>query len=290
MLNLARNSSKFVESGFIKLSATVINGHVQLSVADSGKGIQKEQRANLFKKFTESLDSLNQGTGIGLSLCKSLVELMGGEIWLDDEFDSGIKGNPGTRFVVDLKIAPSSFDVEAMCGNESVTSSTETQMSLDFLDLPQYMNVLFVDDDMIIRKLFCRTIKNFLPAWKVNEASSGEMALQLATDTNFDLIFMDQYMASVEKQLLGTETCRELRARGFTARICGLSANDLQTQFINAGADAFMIKPFPAQKDVLELELKRIIFGCDSNALASHEGQTTDKMENGFISESRSMM
>ena len=247
-------------------------------MADSGKGIQKDKRTNLFEKFAESLDSLNQGTGIGLSLCKNLVELMGGEIWLDEEFDSGIEGHPGTRFVVDLKIAPSSIDLEKLDGDDLAKRFPDPQTSLDFLELPEQMNVLFVDDDMIIRKLFCRTIKRVMPAWKVNEASSGEMALQLASDTNFDLIFMDQYMASVEKQLLGTETCRELRARGFKARICGLSANDLQAQFFNAGADAFMIKPFPAQKEVLELELKRIIFGSSSSALASPEEHKTDKL------------
>ena len=275
MLNLARNSSKFVESGFVRLSASVIDGHVQLSVADSGKGIQKEKRANMFEKFTESLDSLNQGTGIGLSLCKTLVELMGGEIWLDEEFDSGIEGNPGTRFVVDLKKAPSTMDRDEMNGDDSTSKSTESLDSSTLLELPESMNVLFVDDDMIIRKLFCRTIKRVMPAWQVSEASNGEMALQLASNTHFDLIFMDQYMASVEKQLLGTETCRELRARGFKARLCGLSANDLETQFLNAGADAFMIKPFPAQREVLELELKRIIFGSGSSAPLHHEKNTS---------------
>ena len=65
MLNLGRNSSKFVEQGFIRVSAGVVNGTVRLRVSDSGKGIPLEKRKRLFEKFQESLDTLQQGTGIG---------------------------------------------------------------------------------------------------------------------------------------------------------------------------------------------------------------------------------
>jgi DNA-binding response OmpR family regulator len=70
---------------------------------------------------------------------------------------------------------------------------------------------------------------------------------------------MDQYMASVQKQLLGTETTRALRSKGVTAKICGLSANDVEELFIEAGADSFMIKPFPCQKEALKQELVRVV-------------------------------
>jgi DNA-binding response OmpR family regulator len=66
---------------------------------------------------------------------------------------------------------------------------------------------------------------------------------------------MDQYMASTEKQLLGTETTRELRAKGVTCKICGLSANDVEKAFMSAGADAFMSKPITCEKEELEREL-----------------------------------
>jgi hypothetical protein len=68
-----------------------------------------------------------------------------------------------------------------------------------------------------------------------------------------------RYMASVEKQLLGTETVRVLRAKGVESIICGASANDVGAKFVEAGADSFLIKPFPCQKDLLVLELRRIL-------------------------------
>jgi len=67
ILNLSANASKFVDCGYIRLRAAVVNGSVELSVEDSGSGIPPEKRQRLFFKFQESLDSLNQGTGIGLA-------------------------------------------------------------------------------------------------------------------------------------------------------------------------------------------------------------------------------
>mmetsp|Transcript_42487 Transcript_42487/g.102348 ORF Transcript_42487/g.102348 Transcript_42487/m.102348 type:complete len:947 (+) Transcript_42487:339-3179(+) len=252
VLNLARNSVKFIDRGFIKLRAEVVNGEVNIFVEDSGPGIPKEKREILFNKFQESLDSLSQGTGIGLFLCKNLVELMHGEISLDESYDSGIPGNLGTRFVVNLK--QEAIDAHTLhdydrVGTKSVDGTGDThplddeEMLSVPADLPESLSVLFVDDDAILRKLFKRTLLTVAPQWKIREASNGETALQLVENNeHFDLIFMDMYMASVEKQLLGTEAVRELRNRGINARICGLSANDKESDFIEAGADAFSFK------------------------------------------------
>lgn len=104
MLNLGRNSSKLVDDGFIRLSAKPCDDNlVQIAVEDSGPGIPEEKKKLLFQKYQESLDILSQGTGIGLFLCKNLVDLMEGQIYLDDNYDCGLPGRPGTRFVVELK-------------------------------------------------------------------------------------------------------------------------------------------------------------------------------------------
>lgn len=66
-------------------------------------------------------------------------------------------------------------------------------------------------------------------------------------------------MASIEKQMLGTETVRALRSKGVTSIICGLSANDMKQQFIEAGANTFMAKPFPCDPHSLKQEVHRIL-------------------------------
>eukprot|EP00977_Amphora_coffeiformis_P001528 scaffold296_cov102-Amphora_coffeaeformis.AAC.16 len=263
ILNLGRNSSKFVDKGFVRLTAGIDEkGHVFLAVEDSGPGIPKEKRDFLFAKFQESLDSLNQGTGIGLFLCKNLAELLGGDLRLDPDFNSGFEGNPGTRFVVSLRTEPIEHD-DYRAATVETGETSETAVLLDESSrgsLPEQLNVLFVDDDPILRKLFSRTIRTVAPGWSIREAANGETALRLIENQHFDLIFMDMYLASVEKQMLGTETVKALRLKGIDCRICGLSANDKEVEFLEAGADVFVFKPIPCDPIALTHELRRILY------------------------------
>jgi signal transduction histidine kinase len=306
VLNLARNSLKFVEKGFIRLRAVIIDNKVHIYIEDSGPGIPLAKRRHLFAKFQESLDSLNQGTGIGLSLCKKLSALMGAEIWCDETYDSGILGCPGTRFIINLNVSPLQFDEQewdklnapeespvfanatpaagtnnmAKDKSNSIQSNEPLPLKKDDKgdELPETLSVLFVDDDLVLRKLFCRAVRQVAPGWKVQEAPNGESALRLVDDTDndaqqYDIIFMDQYMTSVEKQLLGTETTVALRAKGVKSTICGLSANDIQQAFLDAGANYFMMKPFPCGKEALRKELVRVVLSGDRLPIVVVEGQ-----------------
>ena len=277
VLNLCNNSCKFVERGFVRLGAYVDDddGHVRVFVEDSGPGIPASKRDHLFVRFQSSLDTLCQGTGIGLSLCRDLAELMNGSIALDESFDSGIEGCPGTRFVIDLNTKPletaamgvvvDDDEHAAKNGNGDSNPDTQPQVHHDDDDddqlLPPNLRILFTDDDATLRKLFKRSLQRVAPSWTIQEAANGETAVRLATTSSptFDVIFLDQYMASVQKQMLGTETTRALRAAGYTGIICGLSANAVSDAFYQAGADAFLVKPFPCDPASLRSELRRVL-------------------------------
>jgi signal transduction histidine kinase/CheY-like chemotaxis protein len=272
LLNLGRNATKFIEKGFIRLRVCEVDKMIQISVEDSGSGIPLEKQDRLFEKFQESLDSMNQGTGVGLCVCRNLIDLMKGDIWLDKTYDSGMEGCPGARFVVDLKTpavaldttAAESYDESINCETSvglQVANSGEETDTAPLLKLPEKLSVLFVDDDLMLRKLFVRAVRNAMPEWDVQEAANGETALRLVDKQSYDLIFLDQYMASVEKQLLGTETARALRSKGVKSKICGLSANDIKKSFLESGADAFIMKPLPCRKEALSRELLRILYG-----------------------------
>ena len=226
VLNLARNSAKFVDTGFVRLRCnTDENKHVVLYIEDSGPGIPEEKRKDLFNKYQKSLDSLAQGTGVGLSLVEKLVNLMDGEIYLDEKYDSGREGTPGACMVINLKQVPKSGDDEddlevggtANGGNVVDLSALKNGQDLSKYTMPQdlerqlprYLNVLFVDDDRNIRKLAIRSLRRVRPDWTIREAASGEACLQVCSnpDTIFDLIFMDQYMTSVEQCLKGKSDC-----------------------------------------------------------------------------------
>jgi CheY-like chemotaxis protein len=248
----------------------VIENSVRLVVEDSGPGVPEEKRDLLFARFQESLDHLSQGTGVGLFLCKKLIELMGGEISLDNDYVSGVDGCRGTRIVVELRTDPidsnqlqeldaSGHDMESG-ETAGLTLSEDGDSFRSEVKLPENLSVLFVDDDAILRKLFMRTVRTVTPKWDIREASNGETALRLVDSHSFDLMFMDMYMASVQKQLLWTEAVKALRAKGVTCRICGLSANDKAKEFLDAGADAFTLKPFPCAPRDLTNELCRALY------------------------------
>ena len=197
---------------------------------------------------------------------------MGGKIYLDDDYFSGIPGHPGTRFVVDLQTssihAPMADNLPQGADDGVYTNGTSTTYGMTIGDeedmipteLPTKCKILFVDDDSVLRKLFTRSVRNLAPEWEIREAANGETALRLTEEEDFDVIFVDMYMASVEKQLLGTETVAELRNKGVTCRICGLSANDKEEEYYEAGADAFMFKPFPCESYALTQALCRILY------------------------------
>jgi CheY-like chemotaxis protein len=199
-------------------------------------------------------------------LCKNLVELMEGEIFLDHDYESGITGYPGTRIVVNLKQPPIDphFINDYHSQSAGYTGDTAPIDSEDEAfgcqELPESLSILFVDDDPILRKLFTRTVRTVAPSWTIREASNGEIAVRLVETEKFDLIFMDMYMASVEKQMLGTETVKTLRNMGVDCRICGLSANDKEAEFLEAGADVFTFKPFPCEARALTQELTRVLY------------------------------
>lgn len=355
VLNLVRNSSKFVEKGFIRMRANVVDHQVRLYVEDSGVGIPEEKRKELFAKYQLSLDLLSQGTGLGLNLSKKLMLSMGGEIWLDEDYHSGIEGCVGACFVLQLNDGP--IDIEATLQTEressefpiSSTDKSSSQSSMQVKEvpteayddeptqppapanalfsiplappasdssppedienpnsstqqnpcslfaipppaqssivpnlpppptsppsaaalplaeekpkdeLPTDLAVLFVDDDAVLRKLFMRAVRKVAPSWKIQEAASGEAALKLCEEQDFTLIFLDQYMASVDKQLLGTETAQAMRSRGIKSTICGLSANDIRDSFLSSGANDFLLKPMPCKPDSLREVLSKIL-------------------------------
>ena len=191
-LNLASNSSKFVEQGFIRLRAEVIEDNVHIRIQDSGPGVPADKRNQLFAKFQESLDVLNQGTGLGLCVCKNLSELMGADLFLEDDYNSGVDGCPGASFTLRLNQAP----LEIEKGLSSLESEEIVNSSLR--DLPIGISVLFTDDDTVIRKMFSRTLRNVAPSWRIEEASNGETALRFVEDEKFDLIFMVSFASVLD--------------------------------------------------------------------------------------------
>jgi signal transduction histidine kinase len=92
LLNLVGNAIKFTDTGEVRVTATAVNGHFNVSVTDTGPGIPREHQTRIFEQFHQ-VDSSNTkakgGTGLGLAIAKQIVEMHGGRIWVESTLGKG---------------------------------------------------------------------------------------------------------------------------------------------------------------------------------------------------------
>ncbi|MDF2180856.1 response regulator [Neptuniibacter sp. CAU 1671] len=186
LTNLCSNALKFTpENGEVLLSIKRLPGDRQhqvklhFSVSDSGIGINKEQQARLFKPFTQADESTTRqfgGTGLGLVICKRLVSMMQGEIWLESQVDAG------TTFHFTVVLTPA-----------KALTSDQHRVPLDL----KHKRVLVVDDNATAREV----VRNMLTAlgMRVDCCINGEDALRRlmhkeVLNQPYDLIISDWVM------------------------------------------------------------------------------------------------
>lgn len=90
IINLLNNAIKFTDKGTITLRIEQGDDCIRFSVTDTGPGIPTDKQKQVFQRF-EQLDNFKQGTGLGLSICQSIVEMLGGRIWIDSEYIYGAR-------------------------------------------------------------------------------------------------------------------------------------------------------------------------------------------------------
>ena len=244
VMNLAKNSVKFVSTGFIRIVGKRDRkraGIVVIAIEDSGPGIPPEQRQRLFSKFETLAQVSGQGSGLGLFLCKALVEAMNGVIFLDPNYRSGIKACPGCRFVVELPL-------KDMGKPQSTPHKVQPERTLSTEELSGVnFTLLLVDDDPLIRLVTSRILKQLAPHWEYLEATSGKEALERVLASKVDIVIVDHYMPGTPGWT-GEETIRRMRENGVQALIIGCSANEKRAEHVQAGANAFLQKPIKAER------------------------------------------
>ncbi|HSH41964.1 MAG TPA: ATP-binding protein [Arenicellales bacterium] len=243
--NLASNAVKFTDAGFVSVQcrlkeAAASNVVVEVAVTDSGIGIEPEQQAILFEPFRQ-LDSRTnrryQGTGLGLTISRNLVEAMGGDIRVSSE--------PGryTEIVFELPLGRAPESV-AGSGRDARTDSRRFAGA--------GLSALIVDDNEINRRYLEAVLRQF--GMQVRQAASGGAALSACRGTRFDIVFMDIHMAGMD----GIETTRRLRAQIPAYRavpVVAVSADVMGgngRRFTKQGLDHFVAKP-ATQKDLATL-------------------------------------
>jgi signal transduction histidine kinase/DNA-binding response OmpR family regulator len=233
--NLLSNAIKFTpEDGAITLDARYIgesNGvcTIQISVSDTGIGISAEQQKHLFHSFQQAESSTTRkygGTGLGLAICKSIVEMMGGKIWIESEIGKG------STFI---------FTAEAERG-----ATKEKQGLLSPNVNWNNVRIMAVDDDPDTLTYFSDITKAM--GVSCDTALSGEEALRLVNQNgDYHIYFVDWKMPSMD----GIQLARELKARASEPSVVIMnSAADwsaIEDEAKSVGVDKFLTKPlFPS--------------------------------------------
>ncbi|MBF0380876.1 MAG: response regulator, partial [Magnetococcales bacterium] len=251
LLNLIGNAIKFTDQGTVSVVVRRLpnnNGRETLEflVQDTGVGIAKKLLPIIFEPFVQADFSPSHnlmGSGLGLSICKKLVTMMGGEIWVKSSLNSG------TEFCIHLELQLSEQN------KDSLVATPANQQQLMTQQIRKSTSLLLVEDNPVNQTLITELLQ--LHGYKITTADNGFMALELLKNSEFDAILMDIRMPGID----GFETTRRIRSlsinRAFTTPIIAFSAEktDETADFCKkAGMDDIILKPIDlAQLDrVLE--------------------------------------
>lgn len=262
IMNLLSNAIKYTESGTVTMRVNVcgkaVDGGVfiRCEVADTGKGIEKEDLNRIFEAFERINEKANrsiEGTGLGLNIVSMLLNLMNSELSVESVPGKGSK----FYFIIKQGIV----DEEKM--GEFITANIQKDVGLeDESTMPVIPNakLLFVDDNLVNLKVFAGLLK--VTKAQVSLSSSGEEAVELTKNNRYDLIFMDHMMPGMD----GIEAFKAIRVQegGLNQRtpIVVLTANAVkgtEAEYTNVGFDDVVYKP--ANQEILVKTVRKIYKG-----------------------------
>ena len=240
LINLVNNAIKFTEKGYVMISAEQRSvdsakgkAYLKFSVADTGVGITEEQKAKLFKSFSQADASITRkygGTGLGLAISKKLAELMGGTLGFESEYEHG-----STFF----------FTLPFSAGRDRTEKASGTRR------LPNLrgMKALIVDDQDVSLEVMQTYMESM--GFKVRTASSGREALRVVEEAGaagedpFRIIIMDWKMPGMDgvATLAGMRQAGLLDKSAIVVMASAYNQDDIREKAKGVGTKAFLTKP-----------------------------------------------
>lgn len=237
VINLLSNACKFTEQGEVVLATHQRDGEVVLAVRDTGTGVAPEDQPKLFARFKQVGDTLTdkpQGTGLGLPICKEIVEHHGGRIWVESAVGVGSTFSVGLpRYTAGAVPAGPASAVDARVLLRDLHRSLATPRA----EGPP--RILVVDDHPPLRQLLREELESV--GYEVHEAADGREALRRAKEVAPDLITLDVLMP----ELNGFDVAAVLRHDPETMRIpiMIISVVEEGDRGRRIGVDRYLTKP-----------------------------------------------
>lgn len=244
--NLIDNALKYTAKGTIQFDvklnqkrANIVN--LRFEVIDSGIGISEENKDAVFESFRQvNSNGTIKGVGLGLTIAKKLLVLMGGKIKMQSTFGEG------SRFYFDLSFEyPLFADADSNFSSKSYISKIEAQQA----EQKKY-KILLVEDDTYVQTTLFKILLN-TNRFKIDLAYDGALVLQEVVTNNYDLILMDVNLPNLD----GNQITRLIRDFPFknikNTPIIGITANAFEEntdQCLKAGMQKVFTKPFEKEE------------------------------------------
>ena len=246
LLNLLTNAVKFTPKGLIRITCKVEEDEarqqaITLSIIDTGIGIEQEYVDRIFTKFSQEDKSTTRnygGTGLGMFITKSLVELMGGSISVSSQKEIG------THVRINLSLPKNLVPVIQL----PVKSATDTS-SLKGL------HILVVDDNEMNRLVASTVLENH--GIIVSEAVNGADAIRKLEKKHFDLVLMDLQMPVMDGLEASLKIRKDLALSVPIVALTASALNEESHRCLDAGMNDFIVKPF-REEDMVQVLLRNI--------------------------------
>ncbi|MFT3795541.1 ATP-binding protein [Flavobacterium sp.] len=233
-LNLINNALKFTKNGEVKVILTTneINPEftsIHFEVLDTGIGIPEEKIETVFDSFAQGSIEINRkygGTGLGLTIVKKLIEIMGGKIKLES------KVGKGSSFTFDLSFKIG-IDAEAAAQQEKMT---------DFDDsILDGKKVLLIEDNKINQMITKKMVENKGMVCEVID--NGEDAIEAVKNKEYDLVLMDVHLPGINGTI-ATQTIRTFDKKTKIIALTAISLNENRDMLMSYGMNDVITKPF----------------------------------------------
>lgn len=296
LTNILNNAVKYTKQGTITLEVSCKERkeksvQLQFVVQDTGIGMKQEDVDKIFEKFSQFDTTMNrnvEGTGLGMSIVKALIEQMGGEILIDSEYGRGTK----MTILLEQEIVDERPIGEVRLGMEELEQKSRRQ------EFTTTAKILVVDDNETNLKVTAGLLKKYGICADI--ADSGFKALEQVKVQEYDIVFLDHMMPEMD----GVETMQKMRemsdGKYKNLSIIALTANAIsgvKEQMIAQGFTDYLSKPIdveklerslikhlPADKIFYSTNTKQIISDSEdfkqSEAAAKEEMENTSEVEN----------
>lgn len=236
--NVLSNAIKFTDSGGITVRTKVSSEDktkVFIEISDTGIGIPEAQLSDIFEEFRQVSEGFSrsfEGSGLGLTITKKFVEQLKGKISVESEL------NKGTTFTIEFPLLRVLQTENMQLHSTDLNNKTEITT-----DIQTKKKVLIVEDDEISKKFLMMCLRDFC---EIDAVESGDKALEMVTEFNYDAIFMD---INLGRSMDGVKATMNIRKRPEykdtpIIAVTAFARPEDKEEFLAAGCSHYLSKPY----------------------------------------------